>query len=98
MTINDILIAMEDRISEMSNDELVPLWNSIFPKEEKISKKDIAGNPSLTEEVSSMIMDEIENFSTIKILNTYNRLMGDGLTLEDLDQDTTATEEEREME
>jgi hypothetical protein len=87
MNIDDILVALEDRISEMSNDELVSLWNGIFPKEEKISKKDLNGNIGLVEEVSMMIQDEISTFSAKKLIRVYNKVMGDNLTLEDLDRD-----------
>ena len=87
MNIDDIVVALEDRISEMSNDELVNLWNSIFPAEEKISKKDLTGNQSLSEEVSMMIVDEISTFSTKKLLRIHNKVMNDNLTLEDLDRE-----------
>jgi hypothetical protein len=87
MNIDDILVALEDRVSDMSNDELVNLWNSIFPKEEKIAKKDLSGNQTLSEEVSMMIMDEISTLSAKKLLKIYNKVMGDSLTLEDLDRE-----------
>jgi hypothetical protein len=87
MNIDDILIALEDRVLEMSNDELVNLWNSIFPVEEKISKKDLTGSKTLSEEVSMMIVDEVSTFGTKKLLRVYNKIMNDNLALEDLDRE-----------
>lgn len=102
MKIEEIISTIEDKAESLTKEELIKLWNLIFP-EEKIFLKDITDEKplkekQLKEEICSMLIDEISSYDTKSLLKIYNKLTEENLTIDDLDETIEEIEDTEEEE
>jgi len=97
MSINDLIEAVDEKLTSLNKDGIVGLWNIVFPEEERISLSDLFSD-TVVGDMKEMLQEEIAMADTKKILKAYNMLTGDELTIEDMDSDEEGWESQKEEE
>ena len=97
MSINDLIEAVDEKLTSLDKDGIVGLWNIVFPEEERISLSDLVSD-TVVGDMKEMLQEEIAMADTKKILKAYNMLTGDELTIEDMDSDEEGWESQKEEE
>ena len=93
MKIDDLIEIIDKKLASLNKEGIVDLWNIIFPAEEHINLSNL-----LSDDIDTihMLEEEIALADTKKILKVYNKLMGDELTIEDMDSDEEGWEPKEE--
>jgi len=92
------IVDVIDSINEFSLNELIGLWNDIFPHEEKISKKTFKEKTSkevemLSDELIMIVIDEISSYDNDDLAEVYDKILDENET-EIIDEIEMGIEEE----
>ena len=78
---------IEDYITAANIEELILVYNFIFPDEEAIVKESMETVEVFSTDVACMIIDEVENYNLQELLNVHNKIFDGNLTLDEIYSD-----------
>ena len=84
MLISDLINSIDNSLKQLSYKGRAKVWNDLFPEEvmSESVMKDLNGDA--TDEISSIIMDELEDSDAETIVNVFNFVCDNSISIDDL--------------